>query len=128
MSLRYLHFSTLLPLISPYHGIAAKCNQRGGLLLGSAVLELFLVHKTFLSLHKVSGSHKNSYRKLRVHTFRSQILINDFNYIAIESLVATLGKVITFYLVNLRGGARFLCAENVFPRIKSVPPPLKLTK
>ena len=37
---------------------------------------------------------------------------------------------LTFCLVNLRGGRQhFLCAEILFPRIKSaVPSPLKLTK
>ena len=51
--------------------IAQKYDQRGGLLLCFAVLALFLGYKTFLSNQKVSGSYKNSYRKLRMYTFRS---------------------------------------------------------
>ena len=63
--------AALLQRMRIFWYIAPKCNQRGGLLLGSSVLTLFLVYKTFLSPQKVSGSHKNSYRKLRVCTFRS---------------------------------------------------------
>ena len=51
--------------------IAPKYDQRGGLLLCFAVLALFLWYKTFLSNQKVSGSYKNSYRKLRMYTFKS---------------------------------------------------------
>ena len=85
--------------------IAPKCNQRGGLLLYTAVLALFFVYKTFPSPQKVSGSYKNSYRKLRVCTFKSKNLVNGcwpfrqhihrlFNRIAVKSLIATLRKVI----------------------------------
>ena len=34
------------------------------------------LHKTFLSDQEVSESYKNSYRKLRVCTFRSESLVN----------------------------------------------------
>ena len=46
-------------------------TRGGGLLMCFVILGLFLGYKTFLSPQKVSGSSKNSYRKLRVYTFRS---------------------------------------------------------
>ena len=40
--------------------------------MGFVILRLFLVYKTFLSPQKVSGSSKNSYRKLRVCIFEKK--------------------------------------------------------
>ena len=54
----------------------AKIWPEGGLLLHTAVLALSLVYNTFSSPKNVSGSYKNSYRKLRMYTFRSWSLVN----------------------------------------------------
>ncbi len=65
-------------LLGGWHDIAPKCNQRGGgVLMGSALFGLFFVYNTFLRPQVDSASYKNSYRKLRVCTFRFQVLVNE---------------------------------------------------
>ena len=56
----------------PY--ISRQNVTRGRVFMNLAVFQL--LYKTFLSPQKVSGNYKNSYRKLRVYTFKSKILVN----------------------------------------------------
>ena len=70
-SLKSFDFGALICLYLRFPYIARFSNPAGGYARIYTFLGLFLYNKTFLSPQKVSGSYKNSYRKLRVYTFTS---------------------------------------------------------
>ena len=58
--------------------IAHRSKASGRVSWISTFFEVFSPLPTFLSPQMGSGSYKNSYRKLRVYTLRSQILVNGY--------------------------------------------------
>ena len=105
-SLFFLIFQDHVYVIQLLFHISRKNMTRGGVASVYCRFGTFFVYKTFPSPQKVSGSYKNSYRKLRVCTFKSKNLVNGcwpfrqhihslFNCIAaVKSLIATSRKVI----------------------------------
>ena len=59
-----------------FYDISRKILTRGGVYTGLPVFRLFFVYKSFPSPQMGSGSYKNSYRELRMCSFRFEILVN----------------------------------------------------